>query len=105
MFPVIRMAMQTTVTDAVKSAKAYSAWDPMFNKIQGAGTIYNTLFPLTNMNIFSVGASVNPLEDVTASLLHGVVCGLQIGIAAQNPLVCISRMVRYLTTIVYLTTK
>jgi hypothetical protein len=53
-------------SDAVKSAKTYSAWDP-FNENQGSGTIYNTLFPLSNMHILSVGASANPLEDVTAS--------------------------------------
>ena len=46
-------------TDAVKSAKTYTAWDE-FNTIQGAGTIYNTMFPLSNDDIVSVGASVNP---------------------------------------------
>jgi len=49
-----------------KSAKVYSAWDP-FNENQGGGTIYNTLFPLTNMHILALGASANPLEDVTAA--------------------------------------
>ncbi len=44
----------------------YTAWDP-FNESQGSGTIYNTLFPLSNMNIVSIGASANPLEDVTTS--------------------------------------
>ena len=39
-------------TDAVKSAKIYTAWDPCSMKIQGSGTIYNTLFPLSNMHIF-----------------------------------------------------
>jgi hypothetical protein len=54
--------------DAVpfKSARTYGSWDE-FNKNQGAGTIYNTLFPLTNMYIYSLGASANPLEDVTAA--------------------------------------
>lgn len=52
--------------DKVKSAKTYSAWDP-FNENQGGGTIYNTLFPLSNMHIVAVGGSVNPLEDVTAA--------------------------------------
>ena len=33
----------------------------------GAGTIYSSIYPLTNMNIISAGASVNPLEDVTAA--------------------------------------
>jgi hypothetical protein len=55
------------ITDHVKSAKYYSAWDS-FNENQGSGTIYNTLFGLTNMYIYSLGGSVNPLEDVTASV-------------------------------------
>ena len=49
-----------------KSAKVYTAWDPMFEG-QGGGTIYNTLFNLTDMNIIALGASVNPLEDVNVS--------------------------------------
>jgi len=49
------------------SAKVYTAWDP-FNESQGSGTIYNTLFPLSNMHIVSIGASANPLEDVTAAV-------------------------------------
>jgi hypothetical protein len=52
--------------DPVKSAKVYTAWDPMFES-QGQGTIYNTIFNLTNMNILALGASVEPLEDVTTS--------------------------------------
>jgi hypothetical protein len=51
---------------AVKSAKVYSAWDPMFES-QGQGTIYNTLYPLSNMHILAVGASANPLEDVNVA--------------------------------------
>jgi hypothetical protein len=54
------------VPGAGKSTKVYSAWDPM-NEAQGAGTIYNTLLNLTDMNIIAIGASVNPLEDVTVS--------------------------------------
>jgi hypothetical protein len=54
-------------TDAVKSAKVYRAWDPMF-EAQGGGTIYNTLFNLTDLNIIAFGASVSPLQDVTASV-------------------------------------
>jgi len=52
--------------DSVKSTKTFTAWDP-FNENQGSGTIYNTLFPLSNMHIISAGASVNPLEDVTVT--------------------------------------
>jgi len=54
-------------TDHVKSAKTYTAWDE-FNTIQGAGTIYREIFNLSNENIVSVGAAVNPLEDVTAGV-------------------------------------
>jgi len=49
-----------------KSAKVFTAWDPMFEG-QGAGTIYNTLYTLSNMNILSLGASAAPLEDVTTT--------------------------------------
>lgn len=52
-----------------KSAKVYGAWDS-FNETQGGGTIYNTLFPLTNMNIVALGASANPLEDVTTAFTY-----------------------------------
>jgi len=52
--------------DHVKSAKVYRAWDPMFEG-QGGGTIYNSLFQLTDMHIFALGASVSPLQDVTAA--------------------------------------
>jgi len=52
--------------DQANSAKRYTAWDP-FNENQGGGTIYNTLFPLSNMHIIALGASANPLEDVTTA--------------------------------------
>jgi hypothetical protein len=45
----------------------YTAWDPMFEN-QSGGTIYNTLFDLTNAHIMTAKASVKPLEDVTATL-------------------------------------
>jgi len=54
------------VPGAGKSTKVYTAWDPMF-ETQGGGTIYNTLFNFTDMNIIALGGSVNPLQDVTAS--------------------------------------
>lgn len=53
-------------TDDVKSAKNYSAWDP-FAEGQNGGTIYNSLFSLSNLNILSLGAQVTPIEDVVAS--------------------------------------
>jgi hypothetical protein len=70
--------------DAVKSAKTYSAWDE-FNTIQGAGTIYRSLFLMSNENILAFGASANPLEDVTAAVTWS---GLWANDAysAQNPL-------------------
>ncbi|MEI7997996.1 MAG: alginate export family protein [Candidatus Omnitrophota bacterium] len=49
------------------TGKTYKGWDPMFEG-QGSGTIYNTLFNLTNLNIFNVGLQVNPIQDVTASI-------------------------------------
>jgi len=64
--------------------KSYSAWDPMFEG-QGAGTIWNTLFPLTNMNILSAGASVNPLEDVTLAATWSDLWAAE-SFSANNPL-------------------
>jgi hypothetical protein len=46
------------------SQEKYTAWDPMFED-QGGGTIYNTLFSLTNAHIYNTNVSVTPLEDVT----------------------------------------
>jgi hypothetical protein len=54
------------VTPGAKIARTYSAWDP-FTGAQAAGTIWQSLYPLTNLNILSAGASVSPLEDVTAA--------------------------------------
>ncbi len=66
--------------------RSYTAWDP-FNEAQGSGTIYNTLFPLTNMHILALGASVAPLEDVTASFTWSSLWAAQIshnGMAASE---------------------
>jgi hypothetical protein len=52
--------------DHVSSAKVDTAWDP-FNEAQNGGTIFATLFPLSDMHILTVAASANPLEDVTAT--------------------------------------
>ena len=54
------------ITDSVKSTKYYTAWDPLFES-QGSGTIYNTLFNLTNLNILTIGGQMTPIQDVTAS--------------------------------------
>src|SRR3989338_9037406 len=42
----------------------YRAWDPMFEN-QAGGTIYNTLFDLTNAHILTFSGQVAPIEDVT----------------------------------------
>lgn len=49
------------------STNTYTAWDPMFEN-QAGGTIYNTLFNLSNAHINTVSAQVNPIEDVTAKV-------------------------------------
>lgn len=49
------------------SPNRWTAWDPMFEN-QASGTIYNTLFNLTNAHIHTVSAQVNPIEDVTAKV-------------------------------------
>jgi hypothetical protein len=74
--------------DAVKSAKTYTAWDE-FNTIQGAGTIYRAIFPLSNESIVAVGASASPLEDVTAGFTWSGIWSVAPYNSAQNPLVLI----------------
>jgi len=44
-----------------------SAWDPMFEN-QNGGTIFNTIFNLTNLQILNATVSASPLADVTTSL-------------------------------------
>jgi hypothetical protein len=75
------------VPQGVKTSKVYTAWDE-FNTIQGAGTIYRALLPLSNENILAVGASVNPLEDVTVGATWSSLWAAS-RISAQNPLVII----------------
>ncbi len=48
-------------------ATRYTAWDPMFEK-QATGSIYNSMFDLSNAHIITSKASMKPIEDVTASL-------------------------------------
>jgi len=72
------------VPAGLKSSKLYSAWDE-FNTIQGAGTIYRALFPMSNENIISLGGSVNPLEDVTVGATWSDIWAAE-RISAQNPL-------------------
>jgi len=48
-------------------ANVYTAWDPMYEN-QGGGTIYNTLFNLSNLHIHGVSLQANPMEDVTTKV-------------------------------------
>jgi hypothetical protein len=61
-----KMSEANAAVTGNKDAKHDSAWD-VFAGDLGAGTIYSSIYPLTNMSILSAGASVNPLEDVTTS--------------------------------------
>jgi len=45
----------------------FTGWDPFFEN-QGGGTIYNTLFNLTNAYIHELSLSTKPMEDLTAKL-------------------------------------
>jgi hypothetical protein len=49
------------------STNKFTAWDPMFEN-QGGGTIYNSLFNLSNLHIHSVSFQANPIEDVTTKV-------------------------------------
>ena len=49
------------------STNTHTAWDPLFEN-QAGGTIYNSLFDLSNSHIHLVSAQVNPIEDVTAKV-------------------------------------
>jgi hypothetical protein len=75
-------------SDRITSAKTYSAWDE-FNTIEGAGTIYRAIFPLSNESIVSFGASASPLEDLTAAVTWSGVWSPTRFDNAQNPLVLI----------------
>jgi hypothetical protein len=75
-------------TDKISSAKTYTAWDE-FNTIQGAGTIYRSIFLMSNENILSAGASVAPLEDVTAAVTWSGLWSAEPysnGATSENPL-------------------
>ena len=49
------------------SQNKWTAWDQMFEG-QAGGTIYNTLFDLSNAHIYNLGVQLNPWEDVTAKV-------------------------------------
>jgi hypothetical protein len=47
--------------------EVWTAWDPMFEN-QAGGTIYNTLFDLTNAHIYNAALQITPMEDVIAKV-------------------------------------
>ncbi len=47
--------------------KDITAWNPFFEN-QGGGTIYNTIFNLSNLQIVNATLSASPIADVTTSL-------------------------------------
>jgi hypothetical protein len=74
--PVVTGVYTFTSGDQDKNTRSYAsevsrekwtAWDPMFEN-QAGGTIYNTLFDLSNAHIYTVIAQVNPIEDVTTKV-------------------------------------
>lgn len=71
------------------SRTTHTAWDP-FNEAQGSGTIYNTLFNLTNMNIVSAGVSFAPVEDVSVAATWSGLWADKRWDSSQNPLVLVS---------------
>ncbi len=54
------------------SHETYTAWDPLYEN-QGGGTIYNSIFDLSNLIIHSISLQLNPMEDVTTKVSwHGL---------------------------------
>lgn len=65
--PDDRSDVSSTSSSQQASTNKYTAWDPMFEN-QAGGTVYNSLFSLTNAHIHTVSAQVNPIEDVTTKV-------------------------------------
>jgi hypothetical protein len=53
-----------TYSTTQRSSNEWTAWDPMYEN-QAGGTIYNSLFSLTNAHIHSASLSAMPIEDLT----------------------------------------
>ncbi len=70
------------------STETFTAWDPL-NEAQGSGTIYNTLYNFTNLNILALGGTVTPVEDVTASFTWSHLAAHKSYNATQNVLTLI----------------
>jgi len=80
-------ASNDTVAGASKNTKVYGAWDE-FDKSQFGGTIFNAIFPLSDMYIYTLGASASPLEDVSAAVTWSSLYSAD-RFSATNPLVLI----------------
>ncbi len=66
--PVLQYVFTKVYADTSKTTdEKYTGWDPA-RENQGGGTIYNTLFNLTDAIIHTVSVSANPMEDVTTKL-------------------------------------
>jgi uncharacterized protein YdeI (BOF family) len=76
-----------TVAGASKNTKVYGAWDE-FDKSQFGGTIFNAIFPLSDMYIYTLGASACPLEDVSAAVTWSSLYSAE-RFSTTNPLVLI----------------
>ncbi|MCK5014887.1 MAG: hypothetical protein KAS66_13835 [Candidatus Omnitrophica bacterium] len=57
----------TTGAAGTYTQNEWTAWDPMLEN-QGGGTIYNTLFNLSNAHIHAISLTANPIEDVTTTV-------------------------------------
>ncbi len=57
----------STTNGPTGNKEVWTAWDPFFEN-QGGGTIYNTLFDLTNVHIAVASLSMTPMEDVTTKV-------------------------------------
>lgn len=53
--------------EAVSGSSDHTAWDPLYENQHG-GTIFNTLFDLTNLQIHSISLAANPMEDVSTKV-------------------------------------
>ncbi|MBM3254406.1 MAG: hypothetical protein FJZ16_09155 [Candidatus Omnitrophica bacterium] len=66
--PVVGASYTYLSGDKFKSTSDnYKGWDPMFED-QNAGTLFNKIFALTNMQIINLNVSAKPIEDVKLAL-------------------------------------
>lgn len=66
--PMVNASYTHVPGDKDTANKKNTAWDT-FNESQASGTIYNSIFDLTNMNIISAGLSLSPVQDVTTAFV------------------------------------